>query len=70
MDMVRTIHADFNNDPKIKQVNRKTGTATIVKAFNAMGALPTFNFSSLKTDSQNLEPSGRATQPRGVEGDA
>jgi len=44
MDMVRTIHADFNNDPKIKHVNRKTGTATIVKAVNAMGALPTFNF--------------------------
>jgi aldehyde:ferredoxin oxidoreductase len=44
MDMVRTIHADFNNDPKIKQDNRKTGTATIVKAVNAMGALPTFNF--------------------------
>jgi hypothetical protein len=35
-----------------------------------MGALPTFNFSSLKTDSQNVEPSGRATQPRGLEGDA
>jgi aldehyde:ferredoxin oxidoreductase len=44
MDMVRTIHADFNNDPKIKQVNQKTGTATIVKAVNAMGALPTCNF--------------------------
>jgi aldehyde:ferredoxin oxidoreductase len=44
MEMVRTIHAEFINDPKIKQVNQKTGTATIVKAVNAMGALPTFNF--------------------------
>jgi aldehyde:ferredoxin oxidoreductase len=44
MDMVRMIHAEFINDPKIKQVNQKTGTATIVKAVNAMGALPTRNF--------------------------
>ena len=44
MDMVRTIHAEFINDPKIKNVNQKTGTATIVKAVNAMGALPTRNF--------------------------
>jgi aldehyde:ferredoxin oxidoreductase len=44
MDIVRTIHAEFTNDPKIKQVNQKTGTATIVKAVNAMGALPTCNF--------------------------
>jgi aldehyde:ferredoxin oxidoreductase len=44
MDMVRTIHAEFTNDPKIKQINQKTGTATIVKAVNAMGALPTCNF--------------------------
>ncbi len=44
MDMVRTIHADFINDPKIKNVNQKTGTASIVKAVNAMGALPTHNF--------------------------
>jgi aldehyde:ferredoxin oxidoreductase len=44
MDRVRAIHAHFNNDPKIKQVNQKTGTATIVKAVNAMGALPTCNF--------------------------
>ena len=70
MDMVRTIHADFHKDPKIKQVSRKTRTATIVKAFNDMGALPTFNFCSFKTDSQNVEPSGRATQPGVLEGDA
>jgi aldehyde:ferredoxin oxidoreductase len=44
MNMVRTVHADFHNDPKIKQVNQKTGTATIVKAVNAMGSLPTYNF--------------------------
>jgi aldehyde:ferredoxin oxidoreductase len=44
MDMVRMIHAEFINDSKIKQVNQKTGTATIVKAVNAMGALPTRNF--------------------------
>ena len=44
MDMVRMIHAEFINDPKIKKVNQKTGTATIVKAVNAMGALPTCNF--------------------------
>ena len=44
MDMVRSIHAEFIDDPKIKQVNQKTGTATIVKAVNAMGALPTCNF--------------------------
>ena len=44
MDMVRTIHAEFINDPKIKKVNQRTGTATIVKAVNAMGALPTYNF--------------------------
>jgi aldehyde:ferredoxin oxidoreductase len=44
MDMVREIHAEFINDPKIKQVNQRTGTATIVKAVNAMGALPTRNF--------------------------
>ena len=68
--MVRTIHADFHNDPKIKQVSRKTRTATIVKAFNDMGALPTFNFSSLKPDIRNVEPSGRATQPGVLEGDA
>lgn len=44
MDMVREIHADFINDPKYKNVNQKTGTASIVKAVNAMGALPTRNF--------------------------
>jgi aldehyde:ferredoxin oxidoreductase len=44
MDLVRVIHAEFINDPKIKNVNQKTGTATIVKAVNAMGALPTCNF--------------------------
>ena len=44
MDMVREIHAEFINDPKIKNVNQKTGTASIVKAVNAMGALPTRNF--------------------------
>jgi aldehyde:ferredoxin oxidoreductase len=44
LDMVRTINTEFLNDPKIKQVNQKTGTATIVKAVNAMGALPTLNF--------------------------
>ena len=30
--------------PKIKSGNQKTGTASIVKAVNAMGALPTRNF--------------------------
>ncbi len=44
MEMVRTIHAGFINDPKIKNVNQKTGTASIVKAVNSMGALPTHNF--------------------------
>jgi aldehyde:ferredoxin oxidoreductase len=44
MEMVRLIHAEFINDPKIKNVNQKTGTATIVKAVNAMGSLPTRNF--------------------------
>ncbi len=44
MAMVRCIHDEFSNDPKIKQVNQKTGTASIVKAVNAMGALPTYNF--------------------------
>jgi len=44
MDMVRNIHAEFRKDPKIKNVNQKTGTASIVKAVNAMGALPTRNF--------------------------
>ncbi|MCE5281060.1 MAG: aldehyde ferredoxin oxidoreductase [Deltaproteobacteria bacterium] len=44
MDMVRNIHTEFRKDPKIKNVNQKTGTASIVKAVNAMGALPTRNF--------------------------
>ena len=44
MEMVRVIHAGFINDPKIKQVNQRVGTAGIVKAVNAMGALPTHNF--------------------------
>jgi aldehyde:ferredoxin oxidoreductase len=44
MDMVREVNGEFINDPKIKQVNQRTGTATIVKAVNAMGALPTRNF--------------------------
>jgi len=44
MDMVREIHAEFINDPKYKSVNQKTGTASIVKAVNAMGAFPTHNF--------------------------
>jgi aldehyde:ferredoxin oxidoreductase len=44
MDMVREIHTEFINDPKYKNVNQKTGTASIVKAVNAMGAFPTHNF--------------------------
>jgi aldehyde:ferredoxin oxidoreductase len=44
MDMVREVNAHFINDPKIKNSNQKLGTAAIVKAVNAMGALPTRNF--------------------------
>ncbi|MDA8126006.1 MAG: aldehyde ferredoxin oxidoreductase [Deltaproteobacteria bacterium] len=44
MDMVREIHAEFINNPSIKSVNQRYGTASIVKAVNAMGAFPTRNF--------------------------
>lgn len=50
MDTVRALHAVFIHDPKIKQSNQKTGTAGIVKAVNAMGALPTRNFSQGSID--------------------
>lgn len=36
----------YASDPKIKEVNQRFGTSSIVKAVNSMGALPTNNFSS------------------------
>jgi aldehyde:ferredoxin oxidoreductase len=44
MEASKSLNSQLLNDPKTKDVYQKFGTSGIVKAVNAMGALPTNNF--------------------------
>lgn len=43
-EIAKSLNKKLAEDPKTKNVNQKVGTSGIVKAVNAMGAMPTKNF--------------------------